>query len=197
MPTAQVAKHWDSDVFNVWGMYVQADRPAGGGADHIACTIEAQDKELLIHRVEGWITKNGQVDTVPIHCFTPLQAYNPTVNNTSIWFPWLQTPVEQPADPARLPSAFGLGGLNPVQQVININGVPFTCIGPVSTARFGLFGTLIGGQLFWHAQDPPLHVRPFSTLAVQSTLAVGGVGQLWHLNVNFYFSEREDVGRVG
>ena len=196
IPTAQVSKHWDSDVFNVWGMYVQGDRAAGAGVDHVAATLEAQRREVLVWRVDAWLERNGGIDVTPLHIFSPLQAYNPTANNTSIWFPWLQTPVEQPADPARLPEAFGLGGHVPGLQVVNINGVPFTCIGPAQSGLVGLFGGA-RMQAHWWFQDPPLHVRPFATLAVQTVLAVGGAGNLYTLNANFYYSEREDVGRVG
>lgn len=203
LPTAQVDKHWDSDRLNIWGIFVQGEKLRAAGAQHICATLEAQRKELLIYKVEAWLDVNGFLHTTPIHIFTPLQNYNPHATSdaaaaTSIWFPWLQSMAEQPGDPARLPEAFGLGGYNAGMQVVTINGVNFTSVGPVSSVNSWVGGGAVErGQVMWNFQDPPLRVRPFSTICVQSALAVVGGTLDWYLNVNFWFCEREDVGRVG
>lgn len=200
IPTAQVDKHWDSDRLNVWGMFVQGEKPRGVGAQHICATLEAQRKELLVYRVDAKLMSMSLASDNPVHIFSPLQNYNPHATSdgaadTTIWFPWLQSMVEQPGDPARMPEAFGLGGYNATMQVVTINGVPFTSVGPISGGQSMALDH--GSAVFWEFQDPPLRVRPFATLCVQSTLALTGGSTDWYLNCNFWFVEREDVGRVG
>lgn len=196
LPVAQVDKHFPDDLLNLYGIFSQA---AGtGGNTYLACMLSAQEKEVLLHRIHGSFIKAGGWSAVQAyHLFTPLQAYNPVVNNTALWLPWLQTPIRT-GEPGNLSQAFGTTGDNAAQQVVNVNGAPHISIGPVTHGPFiaGVVGgSCVRQEVIWSAQDPPLRIAPFTSICVQlaavSTLATD------FLNVSMFYSEREDQGRVG
>lgn len=210
LPVIEADRHWTADRLNLWGIFTQHALPGGIGPVYPAASLHAQRKELLVHRIQATLRIGGSWSSVPgygFHLFSPLQTYVPELNRAAIWFPWAQTMVE-PADAGQLSEGFGLTGDNAAQQVVLVNGVPYTSIGPVGFAPWVItfVGATGGGyaysaqpelQTLWSFQDPPLRVRPFSALTVQTTSAMGPSGSIWTLDVNWWYSEREDVGRVG
>lgn len=193
IPTAQVDKHWQADTLDVFGLHAQVTGAAGAPFDYIAAMLVAQEREVLVHRVNAWAITTGAVPVdLGFHLFTPLQAYDPTIVRTQIWFPWLQ-PATQ-TDPARLSRAFCLTGGNPVLQTVIINAVPFVSVGP----RYRSYGAGVDldpvPRELWTFQDPPIRLFPFGEMAVQSSTQPNNTILL---NVNFYYSEREAQGGVG
>lgn len=184
---------WPTDTLGLYGLYTQAQEPAAG-VEYMACELVAQRNELLVHRIVATCLVGASAGGVGqgVHVLTPLQGYNPTVNGTTIWFPWAQTPYEV-GQAAALPEAYGLGGTNAAQQIVNINGVPFTSIGPVHFQEYatGLTMPQSFNMELWGFQDPPIRVRPQTHLAVQSIAVATAGGALETLNVNWWFSERE------
>lgn len=196
LPTAQVDKHWTDDRLNLFGLYSQAQGP--GVATHLACMLTAQNKELLIHRVHCAITRGSFPGIEPVHIFTPLQGYNPVQNNTALFLPWLQTGLRT-GEPGQLSEAFGTSGDNLALQVVNVNGAPHTCVGPLWYGPTAL--NVVGGWgerdvVIWSEQDPPLRIAPFTSVAVQTAQTIT-TSVLNFLDVSWYYSEREDQGRVG
>lgn len=193
LPTSQLDKDWPQDTLDLWGLYIQSrDNPAGN--EYLGAELVAQRKELLVHRIRATMLIGASAGPLGqgCHVMTPLQTYDPTVNVPTIWFPWFQSGYRA-GQAANLPEAFGLGGTNPALQVVVINGVPFTSLGPVS---FQSYATAVGQpQLFnidlWTHQDPPLRVHPFQSCCVQTIQPATGGGSVDTLNVNFWFSERD------
>ncbi len=195
LPVAEIDKHWTDDRINLWGLFTQAQ---GTGANtHLACMITAQTKELLVHRVQYSLTRSAWPIAQPVHLFTPLQGYVPTVNNTALHLPWLQTGLRA-GDPGQLSEAFGTSGDNLGLQVVLVNGAPHICIGPITHGPFvaGVIGAAcVREERLWTFQDPPIRIAPWTSLCVQ--MAAVSASALDMLNVSFFYSEREDQGRVG
>jgi hypothetical protein len=187
IPVAQIDKHWQGDRLDIWGAFGQE---IGDGVNLPGVGLVAGDKELLVHRLDVW--DGGLTGLTSVHLFTPLQTYDFAAVNPGIWLPWLQTPYDDKATPARLPTAFVGSGKNAALQTLIVNGVPFTTVGP----NYNTAPSAFRQQILWAFQDPPIRVHPQQELVVQGTAAAGWTGA--HiLNVNFYFSEREPQGNVG
>jgi len=135
------------------------------------------------------VTYNGSVAprTLIGHLFTPLQNYNPAAVGPALVFPWLQ-PV-QPPQPARLSESVGLVGDAPFLQVVTVNGLPHTSVGPLMQK-----GVNSPSKVHWDSQDPPWRLKPLQLLTFQ-TLTQIPVGN--SINVSFWFTERDAQGDVG
>lgn len=196
LPVAEVDKHWTDDRLNIWGLYAQS---VGVAANRfLSVVLFTQRKEVLIYRINACLLQLGFPEAEPMHVFTPLQGYNPVLNNATFWLPWLQTGL-LPGEPGHLGETFALAGDNAAFQIVVVNGAPHNCIGPV---HYGPWWAALGGgagfsrtQKLWGGDDPPLRIPPFSGVAVQTAAAVNGVN--YTLDVSFYYAEREDQGRVG
>lgn len=186
VPVAQVDKHWTEDRVDLWGLELQQGGTAVPG-NLASCSIAPGSKEILVHRIG--VTYNGSVAarTLIAHLFTPLQAYNPAAIGPAIVLPWLQ-PV-QPPEPGRLAFSFGLVGDAAAFQSVIVNGFPHTSVGPVIQ-----MGVNSPSKQLWIGQDPPIRVKPFQLLTVQ-TLVQLPVGNT--MNVSFFFTERDSQGDVG
>lgn len=206
VPTVEADRHWMDDRLNIWGMFLQAFAN-GATARYRSCMLVTQRKEALVYRVEAALRGTGYVSyTVGCGChlFTPLQTYNPVAEGPAIWFPWLQTAVRE-ADPGSLPETFGMSGRAVAQQVVVVNGTPYTSVGPVRFAPYidrrgtGAVPVYLYAdpdvRLVWEFQDPPLRLAPFTELCVQDITPF--TSATYSLDVNFWFCEREDQGRVG
>jgi len=190
----QVDHHWQQDTLDIYGLFIQS--PAGDGVNLLACSIEAQQREVLVHKIEfSWT--GASITGHTVHVFTQLQTYNPYDISSFLSLPWLQTKVRQ-GDAGQLGSVFGLSGLGSALQVVNVPPFgPITTIGPTYPSGI-VFGT--GGAfhnkpaVIWDFQNPPIRLKPFQSIVVQEPL-FSLVGSF--LNVNFYYSEREPQGDVG
>ena len=186
IPTAQVDKHWTDDRLDMWGLEMQQTGTAVAG-NLASCSIVAANKELLVHRIG--VTYNGSVAprTLIGHVFTPLQGYNPALVGPALVFPWLQ-PV-RPGEPARLAAAVGLIGDNPGFQVVIVNGLPHSSVGPITQMQVNARSLVA-----WSGSDPPYRVKPFQLLTFQSLTQIP-VGN--SINISFWFTERAAQGDVG
>jgi hypothetical protein len=173
-------------------MFVQAPSNLG---QFEACALVSQDFEVLIHQILFWWDPPSATNR-PVHIFTPLQNYTPFDVSSSSYFSWLQGPANS-QDVGKLGRAFGVGGLGSALQVVVVNGVPITTIGPtwpyVAVGGFGSVGSL--ATEMWGYQDPPFRLKPFSLCCVQAVNGAVPAGQF--LNLNFYYSERVPQGDVG
>ncbi len=192
VPVAVVDKHYGSDEQNLWGMFVQAASNLG---QIEACALVAQDREVLIHKIEFWWDPAAAANR-PVHIFTPLQAYNPFDAAVNAYFAWWQgKAVAQ--DIGQLGGTFGMGGLGTGLQAVIVNMAPVITIGPsFPSLTLGAFGAARQTvQPIWSFQDPPWRLKPFTMACVQSVNALVGAGQF--LNVNFYYTERLPQGESG
>ncbi len=202
LPVVEVGKVRDDEHENVYGMFCQA---VGDGVNVAACRLAALQKDLLVYKVEAWV--DALTTRAPtMHMFTPLQTYDSMdVAVQNIFFPWFQGAARAPGgDPfgqatGALSEAVGFAGLGSGLMSVIVNGVPVTAIGPVYPyERWTTFAGSGGGfqpVTLWSAQDPPLRIRPFQSIIVQTLLGVMlGSGQ--PLNVNFYWSERSEQGQL-
>lgn len=189
MPTAQVDKHWTDDRIDLWGMFMQ--QPGTATLNRLgACSLVAQEKELLVHKIEAWFTTTSASGLVGLHLFTPLQAYAPTAINPALVLPWLQ-PVK-PGQPGRLSRAIGVAGETDAGlMTVTVNGAPHTAIGPVQTNIAQTFSPPVE---VWGFQDPPLRVKPLQQLTIQS---LNQIPTNTLLNVNWFWTERVFQGDVG
>lgn len=191
VPVVEVDKHRSSDDSDIYGMFVQAQ---GNLGQIEACALSSQDLEVLIHRIEFWWDPPSATQR-PVHLFTPLQNYTPFDAASNAYFAWWEGPANS-QDVGKLGRAFGVGGLGTGLQVVNVNGVPITTIGPtLPSIQTGLFGIVAVSAGFWEFQDPPFRLKPFTMACVQSVNAL--VGATDFLNVNFYYSERVPQGDTG
>jgi len=198
LPTVEVDKVRTLEQENIYGMFCQV---TGDGVNLGACQIGAERVELLVHQVEFWV--DAITTRAPtVHLFTPLQTYDPfDVAGPTIFFPWFQGPaVAPPGNPlgqatGALSTAVGRSGLGSALMSVIVNGVPVVAIGPTYPyERWTTFVGAGGGTMrkIWTFQDPPLRIRPFQNLTVQTLLGIMlGAGQ--PLNVNFYWSERSEL----
>ena len=196
LPVAEVDKHWTNDRLDLWGLFMQqvgtvtANRLA-------ACTLLAGDLEVLVHKIECQVVIVGVTagNIIPVHIFTPLQGYLPTAVNVALVLPWLQTMV-RPQDPGRLARAVGLiGETDAGLMVVTVNGAPHVAVGPsysLSTYAAGMAGGR--RHVLWGFQDPPLRLKPFMQLSVQ-TLAQMPTSIA--IQVNIFYTERVFQGDVG
>lgn len=186
IPVAQIDKHWIEDRLDMWGLEMQQGGTAVAG-NLASCSLVAGRKEVLVHRVG--VTYNGSVAprTLIGHLFTPLQGYNPAAVVPALVFPWLQ-PV-QPGEPARLAESVGVIGDAVALQVVIVNGLPHTSIGPVMQ-----MGINSPSKVHWDSQDPPYRVKPFQLLTFQSLTQIP-VGN--SINISFWYTERDPQGDVG
>ncbi len=201
LPVVVVDTVRDDESQNLYGMFVQAQ---GDALNLGACVLAAQQFDVLVHKVEFWVDAiSTRAPTV--HLFTPLQTYDPfDVALQNVFFPWFQGPASAPPDnpfgaaTGRLSAAIGIAGLGSALMALIVNGVPVTAIGP--TYAFTRWTTFVGSQpsehrVIWGFQDPPIRLRPFQRLCVQTLLPIMlGVGH--PLNVNFYYTERSEEGQL-
>jgi len=191
VPVVEVDKHRAADDQDIYGLLVQANSNVG---QIEACALVSQTHEVLIHKIEFWWDPATSVSR-PVHLFTPLQNYTPFDVSSAAFFAWFQGPANA-NDVGKLGHAFGVGGLGSGLQVVVVNGVPITTIGPAYPHLLtGVFATLQGVQPIWTFQDPPFRLKPFSMACVQSTNQLVESGHV--LNVNFFYSERVAQGDVG
>lgn len=190
IPVAEVDRHYTDDRLDLWGLFTQqlgTATPNRLGA----CSLVTQEKEALVHRVHVWIQTTGATLFVPYHLFTPLQAYDPHQFNPALVLPWLQPITSGVA--GRLSRSFGLIGEQDFFQVVTVNGAPHTSIGPANPG-FSAVTQPAPPTEIWTFQDPPIRLRPFTRVTVQSLVQIPAVGSL---NVSFYYTERDDQGPVG
>lgn len=205
LPTAQVDKHWQDDTLDLFGLYTQ-HLHSGVTPRYVCCGINAGSREVLVHEVTAWVDPHSIVYGWPYHLMTCHRNYFPAAIGTSLWFPWLNTTTRSDYD-ISLPHAFGFAGEVANLQTVNVppHGA-ITCVGKTLTTELqtpGAGSTTIGNhRTFWSYQDPPIRIKPYVRLIVQSAidqqafLPVPGVLNL-PLNVNFIFSERDAQGDVG
>lgn len=192
LPVAVIDTHWQDDTLDVWGLFGQATPGAGTIG---AVQLQAQEKELLVHRVTAYVQNSatGGALSEGLHCFTPLQAYDPTAIGRAIHYPWMQP--ETDIARVRLSRAFCFSGAAAAHMTVLIGGVPVLAFGPLFQTTFGPIGSAeFPPREYWGFQNPPYRLPPFGSLCVQQVLAAAG-NEL--INVNFWYSEREDQGRVG
>jgi hypothetical protein len=190
IPTAQVDRSWPKDVGDVWGAFHQGFANIN---TYAAVELVAQRRRLRVYRVTAWEGLSTAIfnptNNRGLHLFTPLQTYDPTVLNRTLQFPWLQTGY-LPGQAGYLGEAFTLGGANVALQVVTVNGVNYTAIGPAfihggSTALAS--SSRDHEHVLWDSQDPPLLVQPFTSLCVQSWAPAGANN--YHVSASFIYSE--------
>lgn len=197
LPTVQVDKHFPWDTLGLYGLFCQQGDTGDSG--YQSCSILAPAEELLIHKLEFWAISSSSANPigVGVHVFTPLPPYNPALLGLGAYYSWASSPSE----PGRYSIGRGIGvaGANASLQSILVSGAPVNTIGPhyrqgrvVGTGGFEHFGP----HVIWNFQDPPLRVRPYSMLTVQTTSSWTTPHSLL-LNVNFWYSQKEDEGIVG
>lgn len=199
-PVAMVDKHVPDDRLDLYGMLVQ-EVHTGVAGRYASCTLQAGDKEIRVHEVTAFIQHASQAYLGWIyHMMTPHPTYQPWAAYLhGAYYPWLQTRIKQDR-PIQFPDAFGVGGENAALQTVSIDGVPITCTGKsmvlprlfVGSGGFGPENTK-----FWGFQDPPLRIKPYRQLMVQSAAAQGVAQVGMILSVNFIFSEGEFESDVG
>ncbi len=194
IPTAQVDKHWTNDRLDLWGIFIQQAGTAT--ANRLgSCSIVAQEKEVLVHRIVAWMDSAVEGKFV-VHLFTPLQTYAPAELNAALFLPWMQLPVE-PGEPGRLSRTIGVAGETDAGlQVVTVNGAPHTSIGP--TYPINVIRPFVIGDhnvnVIWDSQDPPLRLRPFQQLTIQMTQQLTAA---YFLDTNWFYTERDDQGKIG
>jgi hypothetical protein len=197
VPVVEVDKHRAAEDQDIYGMLVQSS--VGNGAKLLACALVAQDREVLIHKIDFHYQALSTI-LRGVHIFTPLQNYNPFNVNSAAYFAWLQGPANV-NDVGKLGRSFGIGGAGNAHQVVVVNGVPVTTFGPFYQYEYHSVFVLGAGfnnekpnRVLWSHQDPPFRLKPFSMCCVQEIWA-GAAGDL--LDVNFFYSERVPQGDVG
>jgi len=193
LPTVEIDKHYPDDTLDLWGMFSQA---VGDAVNLESCSLVAGAREVLVHRVDVWDEGTGSANGIDWHMFTPLQTYNPVgVAAQSVQFPWAQMKANT-QDTGQLSRAFGLSGTAAGLQVVTINGVPVTSVGPVYSGQVFVVNTAVGTSPIkaWEAQNPPLRIKPFGILTVQ-VLQPTFVNHL--MNVNWWYTERDPQGDIG
>lgn len=195
LPVVQVDKHRSAEDSDIWGMFVQA---VADGVNLPACALSTQEREVLVHKVEftsNFVNPNLEY----YHLFTPLQTYTPFDVASGAFFAWVQGRATS-QDRGQLGNTFGVGGLGSAHQVVVVNAVPVTTFGPLLAWEQlflgGLHSVVVTNapKTFWSFQDPPIRLKPFTLLCVQST----GVPIInTTLNVSFWYSERPPQGDVG
>jgi hypothetical protein len=196
LPVAEVDKHWDNERLDLWGIFMQQVGTATPNRLG-AATLLAGQLEVLVHKVEVQLAITGATagQIAPVHLFTPLQAYLPTAINVALVLPWLQTMV-RPQDPGRLSRAVGLiGETDAGLMVVTVNGAPHVAVGPSYSINTYAAG-MAGGRrhVIWGFQDPPLRVKPFEQLTVQTLVQIPTSVAI---QVNMFYTEREFQGDVG
>lgn len=205
LPTVEVDKHYPEDTLDLYGMYCQ-HLHSGVTPRYVCCGINAGRREVLVHEVTAWTDPHSIVYGWPYHLMTCHRNYFPAAIAAGLWLPWLNTATRSDHD-IPLPYSFGFNGEVAALQTVNVPPWgPIVCVGKTLTTELqtpGAGGTTVGNhRTFWSYQDPPLRIKPYMRLIVQSAidqqafLPVPGVAGL-PLNVNFIFSEREDQGDVG
>lgn len=207
LPVAQIDKHWQDDTLDLFGMYCQHVIQAGG-AGHNCCVLTAGRQEVLVHEVTAWTDPAHAWGNAgwAYHLMTCHYNYNPVSTNIySLWYPWLMASTRSDKDLV-LAYALGASGRTAALQTVTTPAGLVTCYGktlPTETQTPGAGSTALraGGAVeFWKMSDPPLRLKPYVQLMVQSNLdqfttQAGSVGLPF--NVNFVFSERQDQGDVG
>lgn len=198
LPTYVLERNWPGDQLDMWGANGVCSPPLNGNLQSVSLFNQSADQELLVWRVESnFVDGVSEQISRPfqMHIFTPLQTYDPASLPSAIpfFFPWLQ-PVAPPESARLSPNAFLIAGSNPAIQVVTINGVPTSSIGPIlhpaadATSGFFSVGVAPVWSRFWQAGDvPPIRVRPGQRLTVQSLFPAFGND---HLEANFWWSER-------
>ena len=202
IPVVVAEQHWPGDQLDIFGLNAITDTQTdfGPGATHLTIIFVAGELEVLLWKVEAASRVATGLEDFPVQMFTPLQNYglvggasNPLIPNPvnpAIYFPWLQ-PVNQ-GDAGRLSRSVALAGAISGQQLVSVNGVPTTSIGPImQTLSVGNVGLLFGNywpQYHGSSYTPPLRLKPFTRLALQMTVSGGSGGN--HISANFYYSER-------
>jgi len=203
IPVVVAENHFPGDQLDFFGLNAETDTFAafGPGAVHLYIELIAPaDLEVLIWDVQATVLNNGVPDELPVHLFTPLQdfallggATNPLIPNPVLpflYFPWLQ-PVSQP-ESGRLSQTLSQAGATSGLQVVSVNGIPTTSIGPIRNSQAVAGSALFFGGLLWNrfyssSYRPPLRLKPETRVAVQTTVAdTRGLA----LGANFIYSER-------
>lgn len=205
LPVAQVDKHWTDDTLNLYGCFTQHILRNVAPA-YACCLLQAGRQEVLVHEVTMWLGNHAQSrQGWSYHLMTCHQNYNPVAQDLySIWYPWLMSSTRSDRD---LVLSYALGGSGDVAnlQTIGTPTGPVTCYGKtlmVQQIIVPIGGGIDqgGGLTFWKFSDPPLRLKPYVTLIVQSAVDQFGIQPLTvnlPMNVNFIFSEREEQGDVG
>jgi hypothetical protein len=198
LPVAVVDRHWHQEELDLWGLNVATDIGVVPNRHHAVSlhnpSTEDPLLEVLVWRVNACLfdVNTGRPRPGPIHLFTPLTpAYNPHSSPATIplHFPWLQTPASF-GDEVALSRVHGDAGGNPALQVVTVNGVATTSIGPSvwTITGHGLAGEehMPFAELGPGPTAPPLRVKPGQRLTVQHLISQG----LLTLQANFWFSQR-------
>lgn len=196
MPVVQVDKIVPTEDQDLFGMFVQG---VGDGVNITACALAAQARDVLVHKIDFWVDAITTREPT-VHIFTPLQTYDPfDVSLQNIFFPWFQGAARAPPnDPfgqatGTLGDPIGLAGLASGLMSVIVNGVAITAIGPTYPFIVGSGGG--EARPIWGFQDPPIRVRPFQRLCVQTTIG-NMLGLNQPLNVSFWYSDRREQGQV-
>jgi len=214
LPTYQVERNWPADLMDIWGIEGVTERDSHFPGGHLALSLHnissafarEDQKELIVWRIAAELIETviGLLDAVqtdPVHIFTPLPPYNPTLNLSSpgVFLPWFQ-PVS-PGVIARFPLSGHMdAGSNPALDVKVVNGVPTTVVGPTLCNR----GRFTGGSIAGGAQQglmefglpgvdaPPFRLQPGQKLTCQS-IASYSTGQDIQMRMIAFYSERPFV----
>lgn len=201
LPTVQVDKHYGWDTLGLYGLFVQQSDV--GDTGYQSCSLLAQSEELLVHKLEFWCISaaTGNPIATGVHAFTPVSPYNPAMLGTGLYYSWLSTPSGYGSS-FSIGRGLGIAGANAALQTVLVSGAPVATIGPSyrqgSVLISGQGGGMadFGPKQIWGFQDPPLRVRPFTMLTLQTTSAWTTPFNLV-LNVNFFYTQKEDEGLVG
>ena len=210
LPTVVLEQHWPTEQLDMFGINASTD--GGVAGEFHACSLfnRSDDLELLVWQVTAFVVNfQGTTRGFPVHIFTPLQTYDPTVTPAAtppapadgLFFPMLQTAVSV-GIPGLVGDAVVEVGSNPSLQVLTVDGLARVSIGPrkldfngwtESAFQFPLQNRDSHVNLGVQASPaPPLRVKPQQRLCVQSTSTMqgpgGGTSQA--LEANFIYSQR-------
>lgn len=203
LPVIVLDRHWPGEQMDFYGLNAATDAFNAFPAPPVHLYIELQappDREVLIWAIEATALSVGTPQENPLHLFTPLQDYatiggaTPWIPNgvlPPIYFPWLQ-PIAA-TDAGRLSASFARAGATSALQVVSVNGIPTTSIGPTKQTfnqNTGGFVASWGNEYtsFYSSPFfPPIRLKPDARIAVQTTTA-GNTGV--NMEANFWYSER-------
>lgn len=185
LPTYQLERNWNSEFLDLWGIEGFVDAMNGNhGAISLHNISDAfpreEQRELLVWRMNAELFTRLAAATLlgfSLHQFTPIGNYNPHVipGATPIFLPWFQ-PAKATGELARFPLAGHLdAGSNAALDVVTVNGVPVTVVGPVMTMRQGrtqagssVAGGLSNMEFGLNVDAPPFRVKPGERVTIQT-----------------------------
>jgi hypothetical protein len=186
VPTAQVDRFYPRSELDIWGCFSEYVATVAGRWP--ACMLLAGEKTVVVRRIDAHLMLEDRSWPAPLwhqfHVFSPpLAQYNPCAFDPGFFFPFCSSRGALLPNPG----ALVVSGYQTGIGTVTVNGSPVALVGPSYAGPFDAF------RATFEWDDPPLTVRPFEALAVQSLTPRLGTDDP-RLTVNFWWSEIEDEG---